>query len=176
VLGFLFKDLDANELDYVEGGELNARRVEISEYLDATQPNLNGFRANGGKLMSFVGTHDSLASSGSQLDYYQSVLDRMGPPRVREFARFYVIPSTGHGLTGSNYQVNGLGEAIPVRPVPSGGIPRLDLLVNWVENSVAPPDDLVLSAGGRSMPLCEYPTYAHYDGGDLNVADSYHCE
>lgn len=176
VLGFLFKDPDANALDYVEGGELNARRVEISEYLDATQPNLNGFRSNGGKLMSFVGTYDSLASPGSQLDYYQSVLDRMGPDRVREFARFYVIPSTGHGLTGSNYQVNGLGEAIPVRPVPSGGIPRLDLLVDWVENGMAPPDDLVLSAGGRSMPLCGYPSYAHYDGGDLDRADSYHCE
>jgi feruloyl esterase len=176
VLGFLFKDLNANALDYVEGGELNARRVEISEYLDATQPNLNGFRATGGKLMSFVGTYDSLASSGAQLDYYQSVLDRMKPHRVRQFARFYVIPSTGHGLTGNNYQVNGLGETIPVRAIPNGGIPRLDLLVDWVENGVVPPDDLVLSAGGRSMPLCEYPLYAHYEGGDLDSATSYHCK
>ena len=176
VLGFLFKDLDANALDYVEGGELDARRVEISQYLDATQPNLNGFRATGGKLMSFVGTYDSLASPGSQLDYYQSVLDRMGPDRAREFARFYVIPSTGHGLTGSNFQVNGLGQSIPVRQIPSGGVPRFDLLIDWVENGVAPPDDLVLTAGGRSMPLCEYPTYAHYDGGDPDSAASYHCE
>src|SRR5690606_6962307 len=30
VLGFLFKDVNANALDYVEGGELNERRVEIS--------------------------------------------------------------------------------------------------------------------------------------------------
>jgi len=179
VLGFLFKDLGANALDYVEGGELNARRVEISEYLDATQPNLNGFRATGGKLMSFVGTYDSLASSGSQLDYYQSVLDRMGSDRVRQFARFYVIPATGHGLSGNNYQVNGLGEALAVRAVPNGGIARLDLLVDWVENGVAPPDDLVLSApgtGGRSMPLCEYPSYAQYGGGDPDSAASYHCE
>lgn len=176
VLGFLFKDVNANALDYVEGGELNGRRVEISEYLDATQPNLNGFRATGGKLMSFIGTYDSLASPGSQLDYYQSVLDRMGPDLVRRFARFYVIPATGHGLSGSNYQVNGLGETIPVRPIPNGGIPRLDLLIDWVENGAAPPDDLVLSAGGRSMPLCEYPSYAHYDGGDMDSAASYRCK
>lgn len=176
VLGFLFKDLDANPLDYVEGGALNERRKEISEYIDATNPNLNAFRATGGKLISFVGTYDTLASSGAQLDYYQSVLDRMGPQRVREFARFYVIPATGHGLSGNNYRVNGLGEAIPVRPVPNGGVPRLDLLVDWVENGVPPPDNLVLTAGGRSMPLCEYPAYPHYYGGDPDSASSYRCE
>jgi feruloyl esterase len=103
----------------------------------------------------------------------------MGSDRVRQFARFYVIPATGHGLSGNNYQVNGLGEALAVRAVPNGGIARLDLLVDWVENGVAPPDDLVLSApgtGGRSMPLCEYPSYAQYDGGDPDSAASYHCE
>ncbi len=175
VMGALFQDLDADPLTYVEGGELNDRREEISEWLDATDPKLHVFRAFGNKIISFVGTNDTLASSGSQLDYYQSLIDQMGMRRLSEFARLYVIPSTGHGLTGNNYNVDGNGDPIPTRAIPSGGIDRLQLLVDWVENGVAPPDDLALTGGGRSFPLCEYPKYPHYIGGDQDSADSYEC-
>src|SRR5688572_3344044 len=40
VTGFLMKNLAANPLDYVEGGALNARRMEISRVLDSTNPDL----------------------------------------------------------------------------------------------------------------------------------------
>lgn len=110
VTGFLFQDLTANPLDYVEGGALNARRVEISEYLDATHPDLTSFYKQGGKLIVTVGTNDSLASPGAQLDYYQSVIDRMGRDAVDRFARLWVMPQGGHGLSGNAYNVNGLGQ------------------------------------------------------------------
>ena len=47
VTGFLMQDLKANPLDYVEGGPLNKRRVEISEWLDATNPDLSAFYRRG---------------------------------------------------------------------------------------------------------------------------------
>ena len=43
VTGFLMRDLAANPLDYVEGGPLNARRDELSQWLDATNPDLSAF-------------------------------------------------------------------------------------------------------------------------------------
>ena len=78
VTGFLMKDLAANPLDYVEGGALNARRQELSAILDSTNPDLSAFQKRGGKMIVTIGTNDTLASPGAQLDYYQSVLDAMG--------------------------------------------------------------------------------------------------
>src|SRR6185312_15238130 len=38
VTGFLMRDLNANPLDYVEGGPLDGRRRELSAWLDSTDP------------------------------------------------------------------------------------------------------------------------------------------
>ncbi len=65
--------------------------------------------------MFFFGTNDTLASAGAQLDYYQSVLDKMGRAAVDDFARLYVIPQTGHGLTGSSYTTDGDGHTIAAK-------------------------------------------------------------
>src|SRR3954471_11287545 len=96
VTGFLMKDVNANPLDYVEGGPLNERRRALSEILDSTNPDLGAFARRGGKLIVAIGTNDTLASPGAQLDYYQSVVDRMTRTQVDRFARFYVMPQTGH--------------------------------------------------------------------------------
>jgi hypothetical protein len=69
VTGFLMKDIGANPLDYVEGGALNARRVEISSWLDSTNPDLSAFAKRRGKMIVAIGTNDTLASPGAQLDY-----------------------------------------------------------------------------------------------------------
>jgi len=86
VTGFLFRNLAANPLDYVEGGFLNSRRVEISAALDATNPDLTAFARRGGRMIVTIGTNDTLASPGAQLDYYQAVIDKMSQPAVDEFA------------------------------------------------------------------------------------------
>jgi Tannase and feruloyl esterase len=64
VTGFLMRDPAANPLDYVEGGKLDARRVELSPWLDSTNPDLSAFRARGGKIIVTIGTDDTLASPG----------------------------------------------------------------------------------------------------------------
>ena len=176
VTGFLFQDLTANPLDYVEGGALNARRVEISEYLDATHPDLTSFYKQGGKLIVTVGTNDSLASPGAQLDYDQSVIDRMGRDAVDRFARLWVMPQGGHGLSGNAYNVNGLGQPQPTTTIPNT-IDRVGMMVDWVENGAAPPMHATLTAGARSLPLCSYPAYPRYQGGGLptDQASSYDC-
>ena len=110
VTGFLMKDLTANPLDYVEGGPLNERRRALSEILDSTNPDLGAFARRGGKMIVTIGTNDTLASPGAQLDYYQSVIDKMGRAQVDRFARFFVMPQTGHGLSGTNYGTTATGR------------------------------------------------------------------
>jgi hypothetical protein len=175
VTGFLMKNVNANPLDYTEGGPLNTRRVELSGWLDGTNPDLTAFARRGGKMIVAMGTNDTLASPGSQLDYYQSVIDKMGRAQVDSFARLFVIPQTGHGLTGNNYTLDGDGKTIPATPIPSSW-DRLTLLINWVEGGVAPKMSETVTAGEKSLPLCSYPAYPKYNSGPVTQAASYRCE
>ncbi len=172
VTGFLMQDLQANPINYVEGGEWNKRREEISEWLDSTNPDLSAFQARGGKMIVTIGTNDTLASPGAQLDYYQSVIDKMGRENVDSFARLFVIPQAGHGLSGNSHNVKGSGEVIPVTPIPNQFNKR-ELLVAWVEDGQVPAKTLVASAAGRSLPLCSFPNYPKYVGGPPASAESY---
>lgn len=174
VTGFLMRNLKANPLDYVEGGAFDARRRELSQWLDSTNPDLSAFHKRGGKLIVAIGTNDTLASPGAQLDYYQSVIDKMGRKKVDEFARLFVLPQTGHGLSGTNYSVDGDGKSIPTLPIPST-FNRLNLLVDWVEKNTAPSMSVEVTAGERSLPMCSYPMYPKYVSGPVGSASSYKC-
>ena len=173
VTGFLMRDLKANPLDYVEG-PFQARQLEISGWLDSTDPNLARFADRGGKMIVTIGTDDTLASPGAQLDYYQSLLDTMGRARVDEFARLFVMPQAGHGLSGRNSGVDGEGRTIPVAPIPNT-FDRVRMLMDWVERGVAPGKSVVVTAGEKSLPLCSYPEYPHYVEGPVADAKSYQC-
>jgi feruloyl esterase len=172
VTGFLMQNLSANPLDYVEGGPLNQRREEISKWLDSTDPDLSAFYKRGGKMIVTIGTDDTLASPGSQLDYFQSVLDKMGRDTVDAFARFYVIPQVGHGLSGRSSGTTGDGKSVPSFAIPNQ-YDKTALITAWVERNEAPGKTLVVTAGGRSLPLCSYPNYPRYKGGPPESAASY---
>jgi feruloyl esterase len=159
VTGFLMRDLSSNPLDYTEGGPLNARRQELSAILDSTNPDLREFARRGGRMIVTIGTNDTLASPGAQLDYYQSVIDTMGRNAVDGFARLFVIPQANHGLAAASAEVDGNGRAIQRTPLPSS-YERFAVLVDWVEQKLVPPMSLTVTGeGGRSAPLCSYPSY-----------------
>jgi hypothetical protein len=108
-------------------------------------------------MLMTIGTNATLASPASQLDLYQSVIDKMGRSTVDGFARFFVLPQTGHGLSGINYSVNGDGNKIETQPIPNT-YDRLTLLTAWVEKNV-----------------CSYPDFPKYREGPVGTADSYVC-
>ena len=180
--GFLMQDIKANSLDYVEGGRWEKRRQEISQWLDATNPDLSAFYKRGGKMIVTIGLMDNLASNGAQLDYYQSLLDKMGRKKVDEFARLFVVPHGGHGLSGKGYAANGEGKPVEIRNIPGpNGNDNLDLLISWVEKKQAPPKTLVIDEKGRmgtdtdkkGYLLCSYPNYPKYVRGPVDSASSY---
>jgi len=175
VTGFLMRDLSANPLDYVEGGPLNRRREELSAVLDSTDPDLRRFARHGGRMIVTIGTDDTLASPGAQLDYYQAVLDGMGRRAVDEFARLFVIPQANHGLMARTADVDGAGKPLERTALPTQ-FERFALLVDWVERRVAPGQSITLTGGAnRTLPLCSYPMYPKYVGGDVANSTSYRC-
>ena len=180
--GFLMQDLKINSLDYVEGGRWNKRREEISVWLDATNPDLSAFYKRGGKMIITIGLMDNLASDGAQLDYYQALIDKMGRKKLDEFARLFVVPQGGHGLSGKAYAVNGDGKPVAARNIPGpNGSDNVDLLVSWVEKKQSPPKTLVIDEKGRigtdtnlkGYLLCSYPNYPRYVSGPADQASSY---
>lgn len=182
VTGFLMQDLAANPLDYTEDKAMLKRRKQISEWLDATNPNLNEFYRHGGKIIITVGTQDFIASSGAQLDYYQSLLNKMGQNKLDKFARLYVVPQGGHGLSGRSYKMNGDGESVMIRNIPAPNYgDKLDLIISWVEEGIAPAKTLVIDTDGRigvkpegkGYLLCSYPEYPKYTGGEQDQVSSY---
>jgi len=96
----------------------------------------------------------------------------MGSATVDAFARLFVLPQTGHGLSGSNYGTTGAGQTITVKPIPNQ-VDKRSLIIAWVEQNQAPAKTLRVTNGDRSQLLCSYPNYPKYVGGPPESADSY---
>ena len=175
VTGFLMRNLAANPLDYVEGGAAQraARGALARSSIRPTRISARS-QKRGGKMIVTIGTNDTLASPGAQLDYYQAVVDKMGRATVDRFARLFVMPQTGHGLSGTSYTVDGTGKTIHAgadsQPLRSAGA-----AVRLGRGKTAPPMSVVVTAGDRSLPLCSYPTYPRYVSGPSTAASSYTC-
>ena len=182
VTGFLMQDIEANPLDYVEGGQWNKRREQISKWLDATDPDLTAFYKNGGKMIITIGAMDNIASPGAQLDYYQSLLDKMGRKTIDKFARLYVVPQAGHGLSGKSYKMNGDGKQVEIKNISApNSIDNIDLLIAWVEKNQPPDKTLFINSQGRIIKqqkgpgylLCSYPNYSKYVSGPAEQLSSF---
>lgn len=146
---------------------------EISELFDATDADLSAFEARGGKLILKGNGADYQRSVLQEIDYYKSVVARMGQDRVDQFIRFYVTPGVSHGGNG----VMKDGKAVPAK------VDFLDVLDAWAGHGKAPDtlvqvnqEDAAPFKTLASRPLCRYPLAPHYDGGgDPARAQSFSC-
>jgi feruloyl esterase len=144
--------------------ERDAPRLEwIHTILDATDPNLTAFRDRKGKLLMYFGWADQSLNAQMGVDYYESVLQKMGPA-TPEFFRLFMQPGVFHCGGGPGA---GTFEPLPV-------------VVDWVERGTAP--DRIIAARMvdgkpvRTRPLCPYPQTAKYKGaGSIDEAENFTC-
>jgi len=142
------------------------RLREVSALMDSTNPDLSAFAARGGKLIMYETMADYAQSPYAGIGYYKSLVARRGGPAVDRFVRLYVTPGADH-----------MGVGAP------SSIDMLDVLTAWVEKGKAPgnlvqglqdtkPPFTTMSA----RPMCRYPGYPHYRGGDPSKAESFTCK
>ena len=132
----------------------------------ADNPDLQAFKAAGGKLIMWQGLADQLIFTGDSINYYNQVLAANGGiGGTEQFMRYFLAPGVGHCGTP------GPGSIAPTNP--------MQQVIDWVEHGQAP---TVLNASGTvngqpvTRPLCPYPDPdAIYTGGDPNAAGSYAC-
>ena len=135
----------------------------IHSIVDATDPDLSAFYANGGKIIHYHGWADTSLNPIMSIDYYEKVLGFMGD-QTEDFYRLYMVPGMFHCRGGV-----GCDEVDWLTP-----------LVNWVEKGNAP-EELTgaHSTEGnvdRTRPICPYPKVSKYKGtGDINTAANFIC-
>jgi feruloyl esterase len=129
----------------------------------ARSTELDAFRDHGGRMLVPHGGSDPIFSLYDTTAWWDE-LDRAEGGNAAEFVRVYAVPGMTHC---------GGGPA-------TGEFDALGTLVDWVEHGKAP-NGIEATAGpdtpwpGRTRPLCPYPTYAHYTGGDSERAPGFTC-
>lgn len=125
-----------------------------------TWTNLNTFLGRGGKILFYHGVSDPWFSAFDTLNYWQRASAANGAA-WRGASRFYMVPGMGHCRGGDSFDDFDL----------------LGAVVAWVEQGRTP--EAVLSwrssQPSRQRPMCPWPSYAHYTGGDAELAGSYEC-
>ena len=71
------------------------RLEELRQILDATDPDLSAFRKHGGKLLMYFGWADPQLNAKMGVEYYEQVVDKMGPS-TGEFFRLFMVPGMFH--------------------------------------------------------------------------------
>jgi hypothetical protein len=141
------------------------RLREISALMDSTSPDLTAFSAHGGKLIMYENMADYAQSPYAGIEYFKSVVAKMGATSVEGFLRLYVAPGVDH-----------MGVGAPA------SVDLLEVLTEWAENGKAPGELVQVSQETKppfaplaARPMCRYPAYPHYQGGDVTKAESFVC-
>lgn len=162
---FLTRDpnFDSLDLDPRDPGQWLHRISYLSTIEDRNDVDLRPFARAGGKLILLHGAADELVSPYSTNDYYSRVRDLLGPRLTGSFLRYYVVPGSNHANFGT--------------PAFAASWDSLSALDHWVHSGQPPIRPIVADAnhGNRTRPLCEYPAWPRYRGGDPNSAASFVC-
>jgi hypothetical protein len=153
--------------------DFRARIERVSALMDSTDPDLNPFNARGGKLILKENMADYAQSPLAGVEYYKSVVAKLGQANVDSFIRFYVTPGINHGGKGVDLQ----GAAIPNR------VDLLDAIDDWVDRNTAPDKLVQVNQDGKppfaitaARPMCRYPNWPRYKGsGSPRVEVNFEC-
>ena len=137
----------------------------IGPMMDAVDPNLKPFVDHGGKLLMYHGWADPGISPRNSVNYYQSVVDKIGSSKASASIRLFMVPGMGHCSGGD-------------------GTDRFDAIAavdQWVETGKAPnsipASHQTRGAVDKTRPLCAYPKTAQYKGsGSTNDAANFVCK
>ena len=175
-------DSDMAAVDSVLAGNLNANSA-----------NLTTFRNRGGKLITWHGWSDPLASPQESINYYERVVAAEGKgsaslASVQKSFRLFMVPGMYHCGYGPGPNAMGqpyTGKVIAQPPLqPTAEYDLFRALQAWVEHGVAPSrvvavkyvNDEASQGVQMTRPICAYPKVAKYSGsGDPNAASSFVC-
>jgi hypothetical protein len=103
------------------------RLATMARIYDATSPDLDAFRARGGKLLVYHGWADPIVTPQRTVDYFAALRERMGGAEATaRFARLFLLPGFDH----CGAQPGPGAKTVDFDPLPA--------LEAWVERDTAP--------------------------------------
>ncbi len=141
---------------------------KMAQRLNSTSADLAAFKKRGGKLILYHGWSDAAIPPLNAINYYESVVSKMGSQDTTSFVRLFMAPGMQHcgGGPGPNsFQMN-------------------SALEKWVEGGIAPEQVIATKYKGdnpasgveRTRPLCAYPKIARWKGsGSTDDAANFVC-
>jgi len=136
---------------------------ERTGFINAIDPDLEAFKARGGKLILYHGWNDTGIVPGNTVNYYGNVLSFMGSG-TDDWLRLFMVPGMGHCSGGSGPdQAN-----------------YMSALERWREAGIAPDQITAYRVTDNRVdmtrPLCPYPEIAVYTGtGSTNDVGNFTC-
>jgi hypothetical protein len=101
---------------------------QLGGIYNATDPDLNAFRAHGGKIIIYHSWADQAIPPFASINYYRAVIGQAGGlPAAQSFSRLYMIPGLYHCPCGQ-----------PVDGDPATTVQFMPQLVSWVERGESP--------------------------------------
>ena len=101
----------------------------MGHVLNAMASDLSQFKKRGGKLILYHGWNDAAIPGQSSVNYYNSVVARMGQKEVGDFVRLFMVPGMQHCSGGAG--PDSFGQRDPEHGISAA-------LQRWVEKGVAP--------------------------------------
>lgn len=155
---------------------------KTARILNATDPDLRAFKKRGGKLILYHGWCDAAIPAENTINYYRSVVAKMGQRGVDKFVRLFMVPGLQHCTHGPG--PNSFGQAGPSAQADADHNISL-ALERWVEKGIAPNMLIAVKpvalldpskAITRSRPLCALPLVARWKGtGSTDDAANFAC-
>lgn len=161
-------DRDAPRI-YAKDATYPESAMEFMAPTDVDNPKLAGFVGTKRKMILFHGQADPVFSLNDTIRWYEKLDANLGG-KAADVARLFAMPGIAHCGSGM-------------------GLDRFDALTaltDWVEKDRAPnritasvsPTNKEIPADWspqRSRPLCPWPKYAKYKGGDVEKDQSFEC-
>ncbi len=154
--------VDGKPIDYKESA------WEFMTPPDADDPKLEALRAAGHKLIVYHGQSDGVFSFNASAAWIEKL--KANVPDADNGARLFAVPGMNHCQAGPA----------------TDRFDALQAIVDWAEKGKAPdvivatvsPENKEVPADWspkRTRPLCPWPKFAHYVGGDKESAESFAC-
>ncbi|HXF38688.1 MAG TPA: tannase/feruloyl esterase family alpha/beta hydrolase [Blastocatellia bacterium] len=154
---------------------------KLGSHLNAIDPNLKAFKARGGKLILYHGWSDAALPPVNTINYFQSVVAKMGQRDTSSFVRLFMVPGMQHCAGGPGPSSFGAF----VSSAQSDAQHDMSVAIErWVEDGFAPDQVIASKRQGldpkspatRTRPLCPYPQVARYKGsGSTDDAANFVC-